>query len=468
MNKRRAGKMKKATDGFVNFASRMGLGAANMLSQATYVGNAITNSRVVLEQMYRGSWVVGKVVDSVAEDMTRAGVLITGKSDPGDIAKLQTAMTRLHVWRALLEAIKWGRLYGGAVSLIVIDGQDPSTPLDLKTIKKGQFKGLSVYDRWQLQPDLTKVIQEGPDMGLPQEYKVVGTTSMKPLVLHHSRIIRHIGIQLPFFQALTESLWGQSIVERLHDRLVPFDTATMGTANLVQKAHLRTVRIDGLREVLASGGMAEENLLKMFKYMAQLQTSEGVTLLDKNDEFDAHSYTFSGLSDVLMQFGQQIAGATGIPLVRLFGQSPAGLNSTGESDMRMYYDNIHAQQESTLRDGLLRVLRVLHQSMFGTEAAEDFDFDFAPLWQLSDEQRATIATSHTSAIASAYEKGIITLPTALKELRQSSEITGVFTNIEEAEITEADAAPPAAPTAVEQPAEPTEILDRIRTWLRYN
>lgn len=473
--KKRSRKAVKTADGFVNLTSRMGVGGNNAFSQGTYVANMLTQNQLVLDNMYRGSWVIGKVVDSVAEDMTRAGVQITGDDEPGDIQKLQTALTRQHVWRSLLEAIKWGRLYGGALSLIVVDGQDTSSPLDPRTIKQDQFKGLSVYDRWQLKPDMQKLIQEGPDMGLPQFYEVVGSNEMKPLRLHHTRVIRHIGIQLPWRQAQVESYWGESVIERMYDRLMSFDTASMGAANLLSRAHLRTIRVDGLREVLAAGGQAEENVIKMFKYMAQLQTTEGITLMDKLDEFEAHSYTFSGLSDVLMQFGQQIAGATGIPLVRLFGQSPAGLNSTGESDMRMYYDNIHAQQEATLRDGLLRVLRVAYQSTLGTQPDEEFDFNFAPLWQLSDEQRATICSTTTTAIGAAYEKGIITLPIALKELRQVSETTGIFTNIDDDDIKEAEEAPPepapedgalAKKTDPDAKESQPKILDRLKKWLK--
>lgn len=478
---KRSRQKRSVADGFVNLTARLGAGAANQFSQGTYVSSLITRKQPLLENMYRGSWVVGTVVDAVAEDMTRAGVQLTGTIEPEAIKKIQTALTRLHVWRGLLDGIKWGRLYGGGLSLIVINGQDPSTPLDLRTVQRGQFEGLSIYDRWQLRPEHHDLIQEGPDMGLPARYTVQGEKGIKSLALHHSRVIRHIGVQLPWRQALLEDYWGQSVVERMYDRLMSFDTATMGAANLVHRAHLRTIRLDGLREVLASGGQAEENLISMFQYMAQLQNSEGVTLLDKLDEFDTHSYTFAGLNDVLLQFGQQIAGATGIPLVRLFGQSPAGLNSTGESDLRMYYDNIHAQQEATLRDGLFRILRAVYKSTLGTEPSEDFDFTFAPLWQLSDEQRATIANTTTQAIGMAYEKGIISVSVALKELRQSSETTGLFSNIEDSDITEAEQHPPDAPTETaadpnidpettptdpkdKAPAKPT-VIDRLKRFL---
>ena len=459
-------------DGFANLTARMGMGAQNVLSDGMYIFNLLTKNRIQLEAMYRGSWIVGNVVDCVAEDMTRAGVTIKGEDDPEKIQQMQASMTRLGIWGALLETIKWGRLYGGALAVIIIDGQDTSTPLDMKTIGKDQLRGLKVYDRWGLQPAVNDVIQEGMDAGLPAYYTVVSDPNSGKVTnqrIHHSRVIRQIGIQLPVWQAIVEQHWGESVIERLHDRLVSFDTATSGAANLINRAHLRTVGIEKLREILAAGGKAEENLLTMFHHMRMLQTNEGITLLDKEDQFQAHSYTFSGLSDMVLQFGQQISGASGIPLVRLFGQSPSGLNSTGESDLRMYYDNILAQQESRLREGVMRVLRVLHMSKFGQQAPENFDFDFVPLWQTSQKEKADIAKVVADTVKVAVDAGVIDTPTALKELKQASEYTGVFSNITEQQITEAENEPPPAPVEGQpipgEEAKPSSMMERLKAWI---
>jgi len=154
-------------------------------------------------------------------------------------------------------------------------------------------------------------------------------------------------------------------------------------------------------------------------------------------------------------------------LVRLFGQSPAGLNSTGESDLRMYYDNVAAQQESRLRDGMMKVLRVMHKSLFGVLPPDNFDFDFVPLWQTSTKEKADIATAVTTTIATAYEKGIIDQTTALQELKQSSESTGVFTNITEEQIEEAKMEPPPMPTEGEPVVadQPSSMMDRLKAWI---
>ncbi len=438
------------SDGYDNFVSRIGLQNNNTLSAGTYVFDLITRNRVKLEAAYRGSWVVGAIVDSVAEDMTRAGINITSNESDEDIKDLEREISRLKIWNSLQAEIKWGRLYGGALGVLQIEGQDLATPLKLDSIAEGQFKGIAVFDRWQLNPVLNKVIQTGPDLGLPAYYQIVTTaTSTEPdaptatgeLTVHHSRCIRYTGIDLPFFQAITELMWGESILERLWDRLIAFDNATMSAAQLVDRANLRTVGVEGFREIIAAGGPAYEGLLQMFEMMRSLQDNEGLTLIDKNDTFATTAYTFTGLPDVLLQFAQQLAGASGVPLIRLLSQSPAGLNSDGDSDIRMYYDNINAQQESKLRQPWETLLKVLWRSTFGKPMPDDLEFTFMPLWQMSDSDKATVAKTQTETALGAFEAGVTDRATTLKELRQNSGDSGMFTNISDEMITEAENEP---------------------------
>lgn len=457
-NQIKAASMGKTTDNFENFVSRLGINNNNALSAGSYYFNYVTKNQIKLEAAYRGSWVVGQVVDSVAEDMTRAGINITTNESEEDIKDLYNAIVRLQVWSSILHLIKWGRLYGGALGVLQIEGQDLKTPLNLETIAQNQFKGVVVYDRWQLNPVLTPVIQSGPNMGLPQFYQIVtSSTAIDPnaaqgglVLVHHSRVIRYTGIDLPYFQAITENMWGESVLERMWDRLISFDNATMSSASLIDRANLRTVGVDGLREIIAAGGEAQAGLLAQFDMMRELQVNEGLTLLDKNDTFASTAYSFSGLSDMLLQFGQQIAGASSIPLVRLFGQSPAGLSATGESDIRMYYDNINAQQEARLRNGWQLLLQVLWRSTFGKPAPKDLEFKFTPLWQMSATDKANNSKTTTETIIGAYTAGLTDRATSLQELRASSSDTGIFSNITDEDIEEAKADEPPMPDMPEE------------------
>lgn len=474
-------------DGYDNFISRIGLQNDNALSAGTYEFNYITKNRVLLEAAYRGSWIVGAVVDSYADDMTRAGIDIT-TSDKADLKILFKAMTRLQVWESLNEDIKWGRLYGGAIGVINIEGQDLSTPLDIETVGKDQFKGIIVYDRWLLNPVLQDVIESGPEMGLPKFYQIVtqkDAASPDPKLatvmqnVHHSRVIRYIGIKLPYFQAITEMMWGESVLERLWDRLIGFDNASMSAAQLIDRANLRTVSVEGLREIIAAGGEAQAGLEKMFDMMRAMQLNEGLTLIDKNDEMQTTSYSFAGLSDMLLQLGQQLSGACGIPLARLFSQNPAGLNADGDSDIRQYYDNINAMQEARLRNPLDTILKIMWRSVYGVAAPKDLEFKFTPLWQMSESDRATNAKTTTETIIGAYESGLVPQKTAMEELRDSSRDTGVFANITDADIAQAEEELPPSPEEMlqlqaeakpdpgeEKPKEPTKDAKMEAPWKR--
>lgn len=447
------------TDSIQNFAAKVGLNTANQASASAYGPNPITRNRLQLEWAYRGSWICRQVVDAPAEDMTRAGVEIATK-DPKDSEQLQKALQRLRVWRKLREAIQWSRLYGGAIAVILIEGQDPTTPLRAETIAQGQFKGLLALDRWAVQPSLVNLIDDlGPDYGQPEYYMVTASSANVPRInVHHSRIIRFDGEDLPIWQKQTENGWGLSVLEPMWDRLTAFDSTTVGVGQLVYKAHLRTLQVEGLREALGSSGPALKGILANVDLIRALQTNEGLTLLDAKDKFETHQYSFGGLSDVLIQFAQQMSGAAQIPLVRLFGQSPAGLNATGDADIRNYYDACSSQQEGRLRNPIGVLLEVLHWSELGRGPDESFGFDFRPLWQMSEKERVEIGASVATTLVSLESNTIIDRPTALKELRQSSEATGMFSSITDKMIADAEQEAP-MPGEIDLPEPPEPDLD---------
>lgn len=434
-------------DSFQNFVSRVGLNSGSQADAGQYGFDLISRNRVQLEAVYRSSWIAGMAVDVVAEDMTREGIEIQSDIPPDDIEKLTKEFEEHQ--DALCETIKWSRLYGGAIAVLMIDGQRPESPLRINTIGPGQFKGLLVLDRWLVQPSLETLVTElGPDLGKPKYYTVVADAqALVNQRIHYSRVIRIDGVELPYWQRIAENGWGQSVLERLWDRLLAFDSTTQGAAQLVYKAHLRTYKVEKLRELIATGGKAFEALLKQIEMIRLYQTNEGMTLMDSTDTFETHQYTFAGLSDLLLQFGQQLSGALQIPLVRLFGQSPAGLNSTGESDLRTYYDNIAKLQRSKLRRGVNLLLRVISMSVLGKPIPAGAAMRFKPLWQMTDQDKADVASKTTTAVVDAYDAQIIDRKTALKELRQSSRVTGVWSNITD-DIIEAaeDDPPPSAET----------------------
>lgn len=440
-------------DSFVNFSQKLGIGADNPLSSGTYGFNPITRNRTLLEWIHRGSWLGGQAIDIVADDMTRAGVEFVNEMDPQDAEEIEKTATEMKLWENAAEVVQWGRLYGGAIAIALIDGQNFSTPLRLETVGQDQFKGIMVLDRWQVEPSVNNLVTDlGPHLGLPKFYRVTANApALRGMNIHYSRVlIRHTGVNIPYQQRLTENLWGLSVLERLYDRMIAFDSASTGAAQLVYKSYLRTLSVDALREIVAQGGQALDGLTKYVDMMRRFQSIEGITLIDMKDKLEVQGHqAFSGMADILTQFGQQLAGALQIPLVRLFGQSPAGLNSTGESDVRTYYDGIKQKQTRDLHSGVTTCYRLMAQSK-GIKLPKNFAVNFRSLWQLNDAEKSEAAGKLTSAVNEAYGSSIIGRQTALKELRQASRVTGVFSNItsEMIEAADDDVGPP--PGALEE------------------
>lgn len=437
---------KKSMDSFQNLPQNFGVGANNPMTTATYGFNPITRNRTLLEWAYRGSWMAGAVIDSVADDMTREGVEFKGDIDAEDQEALAQAATSLGIWNAINDGVKWSRLYGGAIVVMLIDGQDTSTPLRMQSVRKGQFRGLLTLDRWMLEPSLNDLVTEmGPHLGCPKFYTVTANApALSMMKIHYSRVIRLEGIKLPYWQRIMENMWGISVLERMYDRMVAFDSATTGAAQLVYKAYIRTYKVEGMRELVAAGGDAYAGFIKYIEMMRSLQGVEGMTVMDSKDEFEGVSHTaFSGLADILGSFGEQVAAASEICLVRLFGQSPKGF-STGETDLRNYYDRVHQKQVKDLHVGVNMIYHVMALSE-GVTLHKSVSIKFKPLWQMSAKEKAEIASSITSAVTSAEGVGLVDKPTALRELKQSAEETGVWGSITDKLIKEAEAEPPPLP-----------------------
>jgi uncharacterized protein len=443
-------------DSFVNFQAALGYGTNNQSSGGTYGFNPVSRNRTLVEWMYRGSWMARSIVDCVADDMTRAGVSIKSDMPPDEMDQLQDYWNGLQLWHRINQNMKWARLYGGSVAVIMIDGQKPDTPLDPKTVRKGQFKGLLVLDRWMVWPHLEDLVTDlGPSFGRPKFYEVTADArSIPAMKVHYSRCIRFDGIELPYWQRIQENEWGLSVLEPLYDRMIAYDSVTQGAAQLVYRAHLRIYSVPGLREIIGQGGAMYQGLLKQIQMIRMMQTNEGITVIDGEDQMTMNTYTFAGLSDMMLQFGQQLSGGSGIPATRLFGQSPSGMNATGESDMRNYHDAINADQETRMRDGLTLLYDVTHRSRFGEALPDGFSFKFNPLYKLTDVEKGQTAASITQAVGSAYQEQIISRATALKELRQSSDVTGIYTNITDEDIEEAEDEPPQMQGQLPGPEQP--------------
>ena len=188
-----------------------------------------------------------------------------------------------------------------------------------------------------------------------------------------------------------------------------------------------------------------------------VQTCALPILLDKSDDFETSAYSFAGLDTIILQFVQQISGAKRIPLAILFGESPAGLNSTGDSDIRIYYDGIAAKQ-APLDEAITKLARIIYQSKFGKPAPEDLGIKWNSLWQQTPLEKSTITKNTIDSITECVNAGLFSRELALKEINQLSTITGFGTNITDEDLAEGN------PPDYQEPTK-TDILTQAKDIL---
>ncbi|MFR1378451.1 MAG: DUF1073 domain-containing protein [Clostridium neonatale] len=427
-------------DAFSNVLARLGAGTPNLLEGTDYPMTRLTQNFQLMNSLYRSHWIVRKIIDTIPEDMVKNWINITTQLEPDQIKRFDKLQRTTRIQRDILQGLKWGRLYGGAAAVIIIDGHEDilDQPLDYDMIMPGSFKGLIIGDRWSGITPGEALIEDvsSPDFGLPEYYE--WNTDNFTVRVHHSRILRFTGRELPYIEKCTEVGWGASEVEIVFDELKKRDNTSWNIAQLVFLANLRVLKMADMGELLALGDeQSQKDLYNTVQAQNWLMSNMGMYILNKDDDFDTKQYTFSGLNDIYESFMLDVAGAAEIPVTKLFGRSPAGFNATGESDSKNYYETVEQKQTAQLEPILDKLLPIMFISEFGA-VPDDLDYDFNPIGTPSESELSDIVDKKSNAIINVFNAGLISQKIALKELKEMSETTGMFTNITDEDIDKAD------------------------------
>ena len=438
------------TDAFRNQMARLGFGQPNLNEGAEYPLTRMGYNYNLFTSMYRSSWIVRKIVDVFPSDMVKNWIKFNSSLDPDKISKINSVIRKTRTKEKIKEGLRWARLYGGAAGLILIDGDDDlSEPLDYDTIMIDDYKGLLIFDRWngiypelELEDDISD-----EEFGLPKYYSIsltqrssnlnINYDEEKLVKVHHSRIIRFNGRDLPLWERQAEMYWGESEIEIAFEELKKRDNTSANIASLIFLANIRVLKMNDLGQLLGAGSQkAQENLYKVLEAQNQLMSNMGIYVMDKDDDFGSEQYSFSGLNDIYESFMLDVAGASEMPVTKLFGRNPAGFNATGESDLTQYYETLEEKQETYLQPIIDKILPIIFMSTLGA-IPEDLDWEFNPCMSVSSKDLADLAQSMSTPIFDAFTSGLITKEIALKELKQQNEKTGMWSNITDEDIEKA-------------------------------
>lgn len=423
-------------DAFSNPLFRLGWGSQSPLEATEYPLTRMTDNYALLNSLYRTNWVVQNVVGLMVDDMLREWYKLKGNITPEAQAALAKVERDTRIRDRLNEGLRWGRLYGGAAGMILVRGQeDLSKPLDLDMVYPGSFRGLYILDRWMGITATNGLVLEAGDP-VPEYYAITDAEGHTAARVHHSRVIRFTGRELPMVERMAEMYWGESEIEALYEEVVAHDNVSANMVALTFQANVNTMEVKGLEQLFGIGsGQAQRRFWNVMQAQSVLRSNFGTQLVEQGTKLTNTQYTFTGLQEVYESMCLNLCGASHYPMTKLFGRSPAGMNATGESDLKNYYDYVDSQREAKLRPALQKLLPVLAMSAWGF-VPDDLDFSFPSLWTPTAVETAEITLKKAQAIRDTFQAGLIRADTAQKELKKLEEETGMFGNLADEEIAE--------------------------------
>lgn len=393
---------------------KVGIGTPRDQRVYTQYRHAATTNRIELENTFCNSWLGRRIVSTLPEDMLRAWRKFKWDNlsdDDKNVKLLKTAEKKLKVKKTMLTGLNWARLYGGSLIVPILKSQPDEVlaePLDLDQIEKDDLVGLRVLDRWRCGHDGTVVTDAlSPQNGMPEHY-LIAESSVR---LHHTRVIRLDGRELPYWRWKANGMWHDSVYQILLGNLKQYDTAVAALTTMMFQVNVDVILQSGLKNLLSTKG-GEARAIERFRQFAMSKAFNGIALLDKDtEEFQRHPYTFSGVDKAFDKVMYDVCGAADVPFTRLFGQSPAGMNATGESDTRNYYDHVGARREEQVDDALQQLDEFLLRSTLG-QVPDGYAYEWNPLWQESAAEAASaeLVRAQTAQIyqtVGAIDEGVV-------------------------------------------------------------
>jgi phage-related protein (TIGR01555 family) len=390
--------------------------ARDKLSQSRAQSVDPSTDRQTYEDIYHGDDLGARIVDELVEDMVRKWIRLgVTMRDDADAAEnvdaandMLGALDELDAKAAVTEALQWARVFGGSLIFVGADdgggGNLDSMAEPLRENAIRDIKFLEVYDRWDVDIASEYTDPLNPKFGQPETYRVQnqgltrGLTERSDFLIHETRTIRFDGVRVNKRRKLRNNGWHDSAYIRIQAILSEFSISWSSAAQLLADFAPMIFKSPGLDMALAQDG--GNVVLDRMQQLDIYRSTVRMMPIDEGEELARQVTPVTGMDGLLAAFILRLCAAARMPVTKLFGQSPAGLNSTAEGDLSFWYDRVEAHQSSDLKKPLKRLIQLLWLCKTGPTGGVEprsWDLEFEKLWQMSqlEEAQARKAQSET-------------------------------------------------------------------------
>ena len=354
----------------------------------------------VLTTVYEGNGLFAKIIDTPAEEAIKHGFKLKDVSDQNVEDFYIEALDELDWEETAMTAIRWARLFGGSIAVMLInDGGRLEDPLNWRNIKS--IDDIRVYERAIVQPDYQSMYSYDPSdpfrtrgsrLGMPEFYQV--TSRYGNFIVHDSRCLVFQNGILP--ENATNSLyqlWGIPEYVRIRRALKDAELAHESAPKLLDRSVQAIYKMQGLASLMATE-QGENQVLRRLQVIDMARGMLNSLVIDADGEdYDFKTFQFNGITDVVSASCNMLSAITSIPQTILFGQGVGGMSSTDDTSMENYYNYVERIQKRMLRSNLRYLLSIIFQAGLYTGEVDEvpkINVEFNPLWSLTDIEQADL------------------------------------------------------------------------------
>lgn len=245
----------------------------------------------------------------------------------------------------------------------------------------------------------------------PQVWYVMGTE------IHKSRLMTFIGRPVPDILKPAYAFGGLSMTQMAQPYVDIWLKTRESVGQIIHAFSVMVLATNLGTQTQPGGG----GLLARVALFNALRDNQGAFVIDKTTEdFKNVSAPISGLHELQAQAQEHMASVARIPLVKLTGIAPSGLNATSEFEMRAFNDTVHGEQEHLFRPNLTKIYDIMQIHLWGARDP-DITYDFLPLQELTAKEKAEVRKIEAETDQVRVDSGVISQEEARTKLANDPE-----------------------------------------------
>lgn len=244
----------------------------------------------------------------------------------------------------------------------------------------------------------------------PQQWYVMGRE------IHVSRLLTFVGRPVSDLLKPAYSFGGLSLTQMAQPYVNNWLNTRQSVADIIKAFSVMVLKTN-MPSILEAGGV---EMVKRLQLFTAARDNNGVMAIDKNEEDFANIAAPLGTLDALQaQTQEHMAAVSRIPLIKLLGITPTGLNASSEGEIRAFYDTINAYQHAFMRAHLNSVIWFVMLGLWG-EVDEEITWDFVPLWSMTAKEEAELRKFNAETDQILIDSGVIWPEEARKRVATDS------------------------------------------------